>query len=347
MTRILRVGITSGFLHAGKENLLAREALDLLDRHGIVHEYFETTTGELPAALIAGYDAVVLLGERIGPRSLAEQSRLLAIARWGVGYDAIDLDACTAHDVCVFITPEGVRRPVAIATLTLLLALTLKLRQKDALVRGGDWGQKADYLGEMLTGKVLGTLGLGRIGRELFRLAAPLGMRHIAHDPYLDPAQTEVDGVRIVDKAALLRETDVLCITCALTPETFHAIGSVELALMKPSAYLINTARGPIVDEEALVAALRHGRLRGAGLDVFEQEPLPLDSPLLSLDNVWLAPHALAWTEELTLGVAMEDAEGLVRLARGELPRTIVNHEVVERAGFQARLRELRQSRQP
>jgi phosphoglycerate dehydrogenase-like enzyme len=345
MTRTFRVGITSGFLHAGKENLLARQAIDLLDRHGIVHEYFETTAGELPAALIVGYDAVVLLGERIGAQSLAEHSRLLAIARWGVGYDAIDLDACTAHDVCVFITPEGVRRPVAIATLTLLLALTLKLRQKDALVRGGDWGRKADYLGEMLTGKVLGTLGLGRIGRELFRLAMPLGMRHIAHDPYIDPAHQEVDGVRLVDKTTLLHETDVLCITCALTPETFHAVGSAELAQMKPAAYLINTARGPIVDEEALIAALRQGKLRGAGLDVFEQEPLPLDSPLLSLDNVWLAPHALAWTEELTQGVAMEDAEGLVSLARGELPRTIVNTEVIGRAGFQARLQELQQGR--
>ncbi len=340
MAQSFRVGITSGFLHAGKENLLAQEAIDLLDRHGIVHEYFETASGELPAALIGSYDAVVLLGERIGPRSLAEYSRLLAIARWGVGYDAIDLAACTTHDVCVFITPEGVRRPVAIATLTLLLALTLKLRQKDALVRSGDWGQKADYLGEMLTGKVLGTLGLGRIGREVFRLAAPLGMRHIAHDPYLDPVLTEVDGVRLVDKATLLRETDVLCITCALTPETFHTIGQAELAMMKPSAYLINTARGPIVDEEALIAALRAGHLRGAGLDVFEQEPLSLDSPLLSLDNVWLAPHALGWTEELALGLAMEDAEGLVRLARGELPHAIVNTDVLERVGFQGKLRE-------
>jgi phosphoglycerate dehydrogenase-like enzyme len=168
-------------------------------------------------------------------------------------------------------------------------------------------------------------------------------MRHIAHDPYLDPAQTEVNGVRLVDKPTLLGEADVLCITCALTPETYHAVGPAELALMKRSAYLINAARGPIVEEEALIGALQQGRLRGAGLDVFEQEPLPLDSPLLRLDNVWLAPHALAWTEELALGVAMEDAEGLVRLARGELPETIVNREVVAQAGFQARLNERRQ----
>jgi phosphoglycerate dehydrogenase-like enzyme len=344
MAQSFRVGITSGFLQAGKQNLLAREALDLLDRHAIDYQYFETTGGELPASLIAEYDAILLLGERIGPRSLAGPSRLLAIARWGVGYDAIDLAACTAHDVCVFITPEGVRRPVAMANLTLLLALTLKLRQKDALVRRGDWDHKADYLGEMLTGKVLGTLGLGRIGREFFRLAAPLGMHHIAHDPYVASSQMEVDGVRMVDKATLLREVDVLCITCALTPETHHAIGPAELALMKPSAYLINTARGPIVDQDALVAALRQGKLRGAGLDVFEREPLPLDSPLLELDNVWLAPHALAWTEELALSLAMEDAEGLLRLARGDLPETIVNREVVARAGFQARLRDFRQT---
>ncbi len=259
-----------------------------------MYEYFETTTGALPTALIAGYDAVALLGERIGPRSPAAHSRLLAIARWGVGYDAIDLAAYTAHDVCLH---HAGRRapPCRDRHVNLAVGPDPQAPPEGCAGARRRLGTKADYLGEMLTGKVLGTLGLGRIGRELFRLTAPLGMRHIAHDP----AQTEVHGVRIVDKAALLRETDVLCITCALTPETFHAIGSAELALMKPSAYLINTARSLIVNEEALVAVLRYGRLRGTGLDVFEQGPLPLDLPLLSLDNVRLAPHALAGTEEL------------------------------------------------
>jgi phosphoglycerate dehydrogenase-like enzyme len=168
-------------------------------------------------------------------------------------------------------------------------------------------------------------------------------MRHIAHDPYVAPAQAEAVGARLVDKETLLRESDFLCINCALTPQTRHAIGSAELALMKPTAYLINTARGPIVDEAALIAALQAGRLRGAGLDVFEQEPLPLNSPLLALDNVWLAPHALAWTDEVVLGNSIEDARGLVRLSRGELPDNVVNKEVLDRPGFQAKLRTIRE----
>jgi phosphoglycerate dehydrogenase-like enzyme len=239
--------------------------------------------------------------------------------------------------VCVFITPNGVRRPVATAILTFLLALALRLRTKDALVRRGEWQRKQEFMGEMLTGKVLGSLGLGSIAREMFRLAAPLEMRHIAHDPYV----TGAAGVQLVDKQTLLREADVLCIACALTSETRHAIGAPELALMKPSAYLINAARGPIVDEAALIDALRAGRLRGAGLDVFEREPLPADSPLITMDNVLLAPHALGWTDELVLGNSLADVEGLVRLARGEAPDAVVNREVLERPGFRRKLAEL------
>src|SRR5262249_21935598 len=136
--------------------------------------------------------------------------------------------------------------------------------------------------------------------------------------------------------------SDFLCVNCPLTPQTRHAIGAAELALMKPSAYLINTARGPIVDQDALIAALQSGRLRGAGLDVFEQEPLPMDSPLLTLDNVWLTPHALAWTDEMVVNQSMEDARGLVALSRGETPETLVNREVVARPGFQQKLRAAR-----
>lgn len=336
MSSPFRVGFARGF----ESGLMAPAAIALLGAHGIAHGYFDVAGGEVRARDIAEYDAVALLGERFGTGALGGSARLVAVARWGVGYDAVDLDACTAHDVCVFITPNGVRRPVAVAILTFLLALALRVRAKDALVRRAEWGRKAEFMGEMLTGKVLGSLGLGSIARELFRLAAPLEMLHIAHDPYVqDPIAAP--GVRLVDKETLLRESDVLCINCSLTPETRHSIGAAELAIMKPTAYLINTARGPIVDEAALIAALRAGRLRGAGLDVFEQEPLPEDSPLLAMENVLLAPHALAWTDELVLGNSMDDAQGLVRLARGEAPDAVVNREVLERPGFQRKLHAL------
>lgn len=345
MSAPFHVGITRSLSLADGRSLMAEEALALLEREGISYDYYQTEDGEVRTRDIAEFDAIVLLGDHFGYPALEGNERLVAVARWGVGYDNVDLDACTAHDVCTFITPAGVRRPVATAMLAFLLALALKLPQKDRLVRTGEWARKTDYMGEMLTGKVLGSLGLGNIGREFFRLVAPLEMRHIACDPFVREEEARAVGVQLVDKETLLRESDYLFITCLLTPETYHGIGSAELAQMKRSAYLINTARGPIVDEAALIAALESGRIRGAALDVFEQEPLSAGSPLIGMDNVLLAPHALAWTEESALGNSMEDAKGLVQLARGEAPTTVVNKAVLERPGFQAKLRALQQRR--
>jgi phosphoglycerate dehydrogenase-like enzyme len=337
MSTPFRVGLMRGLEHG----LMAPEAFALLDAQGIAHDYVDVAGGEVTAEHLVGYDAIVLLGERFGVPALRDNTRLVAVARWGVGYEAVDVEACTAHDVCVFLATNGVRRPVAVAILTFLLALALRLQAKDAMVRRADWSRKTEFMGEMLTGKVLGSLGLGSIARELFRLATPLEMRHIAHDPFVPETVAAASGVRLVDKETLLREADVLCINCPLTPQTRRSIGAAELALMKPSAYLINTARGPIVDEAALIAALSAGRLRGAGLDVFEREPLPADSPLLAMEQVLLAPHALAWTDEMVLGNSMDDARGLVRLARGEVPETVLNREVLQRPGFQRKLRDL------
>jgi phosphoglycerate dehydrogenase-like enzyme len=345
MSNAFHVGITRSLSLAGGRSLMAAEALDLLEREGITYDYYDTEGGEVRAGDIAGCDAIVLLGDHFGYPALEGNERLVAVARWGVGYDNVDFDACTAHNVCAFITPAGVRRPVAVAMLTFLLTLALKVPQKDRLVRSGEWDRKTDYMGEMLTGKVVGSLGLGNIGREFFRLVAPLEMRHIACDPFVTEEEARTVGVQLVDKGTLLRESDYLFVTCLLTPETYHSIGSAELAQMKSSAYLINTARGPIVDEEALIGALQSRRIRGAALDVFEQEPLPSSSPLTRMENVLLAPHALAWTEESALGNSMEDAKGLVQLSRGEAPASIVNKAVLDRPGFQARLRTLQQRR--
>src|SRR5262249_48237363 len=143
-------------------------------------------------------------------------------------------------------------------------------------------------------GRTLGVIGLGNVGREVFDLAKPLGMRHLAHDPY--PAAA-VEGVELVGLETLLGESDFVCVCCALTPETHHLLDEARLALLQPTAYLINVARGPIVDQKALTEALTQRRIAGAGLDVFEQEPIDPDDPLLALDNVILSPHALCWTD--------------------------------------------------
>ena len=196
--------------------------------------------------------------------------RLKIIARMGVGYDSIDVPACTANRIILTNTPDGVRRPVATSILLLILALSHKLLAKDAITRAGRWAETTKHMGDGLTGKIVGSLGMGNIGSELFRILAPLEMVHLACDPYVKPDDAAKLGVRLTDKDTVLRESDFVCINCPLTPETRHLVGDREFSLMKPTAYLINTARGPIVDEQAVLKALVERRIAGAALDVFE-----------------------------------------------------------------------------
>jgi phosphoglycerate dehydrogenase-like enzyme len=336
-----RVGITRDFLTRDGSLLYGRAglALDLYEAAAHVEHAFLPEDGpEVRPEWVADFDAVVSLGVRWTAASFAGVQRLAIIARWGVGYDMIDLDAATAAGVAITITPDAVRRPVAVAEVTLLLALTQRLVLKDTLVRRGEWAGKAAYPGLGLTGRTLGSLGIGNIGAELFRLMRPFDMRLIAHDPYADPARAAELDVTLVDLDTLLREADVLCVNCPLLPETRGLIDARALALMKPSAYLINTARGPIVDQAALTAALQRGQIAGAGLDVFDPEPLPAGHPLTTLDNVLLAPHALAWTDQLYRANAESDARAVLAVARGEEPAAIVNRAVVRMASWQAKL---------
>ena len=201
-----------------------------------------------------------------------------------------------------------------------MLALAGKLFVKDGLAREGAAGfaRRSDHMGVGLIGRTLGSIGIGNIGAEMFRLFAPLGMRFIAHDPYVSEADAAALGVTLVDLDTLFRDSDFLTVNLPLTPETEKLVDARRLALMKPSAYLINTSRGPIVDPAALVAALSAGAIAGAGIDVFDPEPPSPDDPLLGLDNVVLSPH-LAWltpeTIERSIVVAAENCR---RLARGE-----------------------------
>jgi phosphoglycerate dehydrogenase-like enzyme len=256
-----------------------------------------------------------------------------------VGYDSIDVEACTRAGVALTITPDGVRRPVAVAVLTFLLALSHKLTVKDRLIREGRWADKLDHMGMGLTGRTLGLIGLGNIGREVFRLTAPLAMRHLAADPYVKPADAAGSGVELVDLETLLRDSDFVVVMCALTERTRHLLNAPRLALMKPTAYLINMARGPIVDQAALTKVLQERRIAGAGLDVFEQEPISPDDPLLKLDNVILAPHALCWTDECFAGIGKSAVESILDVAAGRVPRNVVNQAVLQSPAVQEKLR--------
>jgi D-3-phosphoglycerate dehydrogenase len=295
------------------------------------------TLGKVASATaLAGYDALVLLANRFAPESVPADGRLRIVARFGVGYDTVDVPACTKAGIALTITPDGVRRPVAVAIVTLMLALAGKLFVKDRLTRQGAAGyaRRSDHMGMGLIGRTLASVGIGNIGAELFRMAQPFGMRFIAHDPYASPELARELGITLVDLETVFREGDFVSISCPLTPATHHLVNAERLALMKPTAYLINTARGPIVDQKAITAALQSGAIAGAGLDVQEQEPPADDDPLLKLDNVILSPHALCWTDQCFAGIGASAVASVLDVLNGRVPRGLVNLPVLEHASW-------------
>ena len=325
-----RVGLTRDFLRSDGTVGWGDIGLDVLDgAPGVEWEFLPEGGRELSAEQVEPYDALIVLAPRVSAATIEGADRLALIARFGVGYDSVDVEACTRNGVILTITPDGVRRPVASANMTFLLALAHRLFAKDRIARSGRWEERLDHMGVGLTGRTLGSVGLGNIGRQTFRLAEPFGMRHLAYDPYATPEAASGAGVELVDLETLLGESDFLTINCALTPETRHLMDAGRLALMKPTAYLINAARGPIVDQGALTQALREGRLAGAGLDVFEREPEDPEDPIFDLPNVITAPHALAWTDEMALGNGRSAIESVLDVAAGRVPKNVVNRDVI------------------
>ncbi len=298
---------------------------------------------EIQADALEGFDAAILLLPRFAAASPPKGGRLGLVARFGVGYDTIDVEACTKAGIALTITPAGVRRPVAVAILTFVLALAGRLFDKDRLTRLGPDGyaQRGGFMGIGLIGRTLGSIGIGNIGAELFRLATPLNMRMIAHDPFAERNTTAALGVDLVDLETVFRESDFVSLNCPLNDATRGLVNAERLALMKPTAFLINTARGPIVDQTALVEALRARRIAGAGLDVQEKEPPDPADPLLTLDNVILAPHALCWTDQCFHGIGAAAIRSVLDFKAGRVPEGLVNREVISHPRWRQRLAEL------
>jgi phosphoglycerate dehydrogenase-like enzyme len=263
---------------------------------------------------------------------------LVVIGRAGAGFDKIDLDACTAHHVAVFNAPRALDHATASSALMFLLVLAKKLPQQERITRQGRWDLQARVLGNELRGRTLGIIGLGHSGRELARLVAPFQMWLLAHSPHADPADAARLGVRLTDLDEVLRESDFVSVHTRLTLERRHILGADQLGRMRPGAYLINVARGELVDHGALVEALRSGKLAGAALDVFEHEPLPLDDPLLELDNVIVTPHWSASTADVWRDAATAMIAGMLRAAIGQVPDAVVNPAVLARKELQAKL---------
>jgi phosphoglycerate dehydrogenase-like enzyme len=330
-----RVGITRDVLSPSGEPVYGREALKVLDHPGIEWEYLPEAVPVLTPEHASRYDAICLFGSRASRDTVAGPNRRLKlIARFGVGYDNVDVPALTEQGILLTIAPDGVRRPVASSVMAFMLHMAHRLELKDRLVREGRWKDKGDYLGYGLTGKKLGVIGVGNIGKEVFRLARPWDMVHLGCDPNVPQAAVTDLGVKMVDLDTLLREADIISVNCLLDEKTHHLVGAREFGLMKPSAFFINTARGPVVDEAALTRALVEKRIAAAALDVFEQEPTPTDNPLLKLDNVIVAPHAVCHTDECMRLLGESAFTSAVELANGRRPKYVVNTEALAHASW-------------
>lgn len=292
---------------------------------------------------IRNIDGLVVLRPWVKRSTFADGAGdLVVLGRSGAGYDKIDLEACTEHGVAVFNAPMALNHPTASSALLFMLALAKRLFNQDRLTRQGRWDRQAAVMGGEIRGRTLGIIGLGHIGRELARLVAPFEMRILAYSPHADPAEAESLGARLTSLEEVLREADFLSLHCRLTAATRELIGPMQLALMKPTAYFVNVGRGELVDQRALAEALRTRQLAGAALDVFAVEPLPLDDPLLSLDNVILTPHFSASTSDVWAATGRAMAEGMLRAAAGCVPESVVNPEVLGEHAFLKKLERFR-----
>ncbi|MEX2140361.1 MAG: phosphoglycerate dehydrogenase [Pirellulales bacterium] len=276
-------------------------------------------------ANLRGIDAVIAGAERYDDEIFA-QSQLRVVARFGVGYDAVDVPTATRLNIPVTITPGTNEDSVAEQALALMFAVFRKVPERDRDVRSGTFRRS---VGARLKGKTLGLLGLGRIGRALAWRAIGLGLNVIACDPCADAAFCDQQRIGRCDLEALFKAADIVSLHLPGTPETNKIINAQTLGLMKPSAVLINTARGVLVDETALAEALRGGTIAAAGLDVFQREPLPADNPLLALPNVVVSPHVAGWDYDSIAGMAELSARCVVDLYQGRWPEgCVVNDEL-------------------
>ncbi len=282
-------------------------------------------------AKAAAADAIITTGARVSRRVLENLPNLQVVVRYGVGYDTIDVEAATQNHVLVVNIPDYCFEEVSNHAIALFLACARKLPILGGLTGQGKWGYAANALAPMgpIVGQIFGVVGCGNIGRMVARKAKCFGLEIVGSDPYLDGSVASEAGINLTSLAELMRISDYITLHTPLNKETHHLIGEKELHMMKPTAFLINTSRGPVVDEEALVKALREKWIAGAGLDVMEMEPPDASNPLLRMDNVVVTPHAAYYSDESV--VRMRRSVGLeaARVLSGKWPKNLVNKGVV------------------
>ena len=312
---------------------ISEAGLDVLYEAG--HEVVTDYEAEGEALLEAVADAnalVVRSGTEVTRPVLSAANDLVIVGRAGIGVDNIDVDAATDEGVIVANAPEGNVRAAAEHTVAMAFAAVRSIPQAHARFKTGEWA-KGEFLGTELDGKTLGVVGLGRVGQEVAKKLDSLGMELVAYDPYISEERADQLGAELADLEEVLAAADVLTIHTPLTPETEDLVGEAELAEME-GGYVVNCARGGIVDESALAAAVADGPLDGAALDVFAEEPLPADSPLLDVDDVIVTPHLGASTEAAQENVAVSTAEQVVAAFDGEPVTNAMNAPSVDESAF-------------
>jgi len=337
--RRFNVTLTADFYDESGTPRFADLGLDVFEGQEHVHvSPFAKHAAEITHDQVASSHGVIVLTPRVTARTVSGHDDLLAIGRFGVGYDTVDVDACTDNDVLAMITAGAVDRPVAEATIGWMIALSHNMLIKDRLVRTGDWDDRTNHMGCELRDRTLGVIGLGGIGRSLVSLLAGFGMNAPdAFDPFATEDAFRAAGVQSVALDELLRTSDFVSIHCPLNEKTRGLISTNELAMMKPDAYLLNTARGGIVDEDALYAALSERRIAGAALDCFDNEPITKPHRFGQLDNVILAPHSIAWTAELFRDIGRTACQSMLDLALGRRPHGVLNPDVLRRDSFRTK----------
>ncbi len=273
----------------------------------------------LDEVLLREMNALLVRTKPLGAQQIEKASRLQVIARHGVGVDNVAVEAATRRGIPVLITPRANLRSVAEHVFALALAVSRNLVRADRYVREGRFAERDSLMGRELFGQTLGVIGLGRIGKEVARMgAAGFGMRVLGYDPYLDEKAVRTKGIEPVGSLdELLPACDFVSVHVPLTKETWGLLGARELGLMRPGSVLVQAARGGVVDEGALVRALREGHLAGAGIDVFGEEPPPADHPLFSVENAVLSPHTAASTEQAMRRMGLDAVRGILDILGG------------------------------
>lgn len=293
-------------------------------------EAYHCKEEETLCRLVADADAVIVQFAPITARIIASMKHCKLIVRYAIGVDNIDLEAAAAKGIYVANVPDYSIDEVSDHAIALIFALTKKLFPLAASVRAGKWDYTVSKPLYRLRGKTLGLISFGRIAQMVARKMAAFGVKVLCYDPYISPQYVESCNVRAVDLETLLESSDFLSVHCPLTKQTHHLLNAAAFERMKPSAILINTARGGVIDTEALVEALKSSRLAGAGLDVVEQEPIQADNPLLQLENVILTPHNAWYSEEAIVDLQCKVAQEVVRVLSGKKPLHPVNHPVFQ-----------------